>query len=58
MGPKTLPTRAVPVRWTANSATRIVSVSGMTHDVNCGETTSRPSTADSTEIAGVITLSP
>ena len=44
--------------WKKNRANRITSVSGMTYCVNRGDTTSRPSTADSTEMAGVMTPSP
>jgi hypothetical protein len=33
-------------------------VSGITQSLNLGDTTSRPSTAESTEIAGVMTPSP
>ena len=36
----------------------MTSVSGITHSAKRGDTTSRPSTADSTEIAGVMTPSP
>ena len=45
-------------RWTANSATMITAVIGTIHSSRSGSTTLRPSTADSTEIAGVIMLSP
>jgi hypothetical protein len=57
-GPKNRPTVAVPCRCTANSATMITAVIGTIHSTNRGSTTLRPSTADSTEIAGVIMLSP
>ena len=57
-GPNSRPTRWVPHRWTANSTARIAAASGTTASARRGETTSRPSIADSTEIAGVITLSP
>ena len=56
-GPNSRPTRAVPMRCAANSNTRITTVIGMTSDSSSGSTTRRPSTADSTEIAGVIMLS-
>ena len=57
-GPKRRPTRAVPNRWAANSTTMITAVMGMTSGSSSGSTTSRPSTDDRTEIAGVIMLSP
>ena len=57
-GPKTRPTAAVPRRCTANSATMITAVIGTIRSSNDGLTTLSPSTADSTEIAGVIMLSP
>jgi hypothetical protein len=40
------------------SAIRITSVSGMTYGSRPGLTSFRPSTADSTEIAGVMMASP
>ena len=58
MGPKNLPMPAVPRFCTQNSTNRITSVSGITAFLNAGETTSSPSTADSTEMAGVMTPSP
>ena len=57
-GPKRRPTRAVPNRWAANSATMITAVMGMTSGSSSGRTTSSPSTDERTEIAGVIMLSP
>ena len=57
-GPNTRPTAAVPRRWTVNSATMITAVIGTTRSPNDGSTILSPSTADSTEIAGVIMLSP
>ena len=57
-GPKNLPTAPVPKRWMTNNAVRIVSAIGTTSESSDGETTSSPSTADSTEIAGVIMPSP
>lgn len=57
-GLNTLAIPAVPRCWIANSATRIAIDTGITHDVNAGVATSKPSTADSTEIAGVINPSP
>ena len=58
IGPKKRPMPAVPRRCTANRQNRMMSVSGSTQSLNVGETTSRPSTADSTVIAGVMTPSP
>ena len=58
IGPKNLPMPPVPKRCTANSPVSTTSVIGMTKLCSCGAATSRPSTADSTEIAGVITPSP
>ena len=57
-GPKNRPTTAVPTRCTANRHAMITAVSGTTHAASEGRTTFSPSTADSTEIAGVIMLSP
>ena len=57
-GPNSRPTAAVPRRWTANSSTMITAVIGTTSSSSAGSTTFRPSTAESTEIAGVIMLSP
>jgi hypothetical protein len=58
IGPKIPPMKPVPLRWTRNSAIRIASVSGTTTGANPGASTLRPSTALSTEIAGVIAPSP
>src|SRR5229473_2148023 len=57
-GPKADATRAVPLLWTANSTTRMKIVSGTTKCSSAGVASLRPSTADSTEIAGVIMESP
>ena len=57
-GPNSRPTAPVPKRWMANSTVRIASAIGTTSESSDGATTSRPSTADSTEIAGVIMPSP
>ena len=57
-GPKTRPTRPVPHHCTANSTTMTTTLIGRTYCCNSGVDTSRPSTADSTEIAGVMTPSP
>ena len=58
IGPKKRPTRAVPQRWTANSASRIATAPGTTISFSPGSRISRPSIEDSTEMAGVIMLSP
>jgi hypothetical protein len=56
-GPKSRPTFAVPTRCTAKSTTMITTVIGMTNGSSSGRTTRSPSTAESTEMAGVIMLS-
>jgi hypothetical protein len=57
-GPNRRPTASVPKRWIANSAVSTVSVIGSTSDFSPGAATFSPSTAESTEIAGVIIPSP
>ena len=57
-GPNRRPTAPVPKRWAANSTVRITSAIGTTSECSDGSTTSIPSTAESTEIAGVIIPSP
>jgi hypothetical protein len=57
-GPKNLPMPLVPRFCTANRQNSTTSVSGITYCLKWGETTSSPSTADSTEMAGVMTPSP
>ena len=57
-GPKSRPIVAVPRLCTGNSATMITAVIGTTKSLKSGSMTLRPSTADSTEMAGVIMLSP
>ncbi len=57
-GPKNRPTTAVPCRCTRNSPMMITAVMGTTNSASPGSTTLMPSTADSTEMAGVIMLSP
>ena len=57
-GPNTLPIDPVPRRCTANTPTRMTTASGMTQRSKPEVTTSVPSTADSTEMAGVIMPSP
>lgn len=57
-GPNARPITAVPQRCTANSTVRITSPSGTTQVPSCGFTVSSPSTALSTEMAGVMNESP
>jgi hypothetical protein len=57
-GPNILPTTPVPFFCTMKSATRMTTVIGITARCSTGACTSSPSTAESTEIAGVIRLSP
>ena len=57
-GPKTRPTALVPHCCTANRPVRIAIEIGTTSESSSGAAISSPSTADSTEIAGVMTLSP
>ena len=58
MGPKTFPIFDVPLRWARKSAVRIARATGTTYVAMVGKATSRPSTAESTEMAGVMTESP
>ena len=57
-GPNRIPTLAVPRFWIANSARMMTSVTGTTNGCSAGAITSSPSTAPSTEMAGVIIPSP
>ena len=57
-GPNARPIDAVPSLWTMNSASRMASAPGMTNGFSVVVTTLTPSSALSTEIAGVITPSP
>lgn len=57
-GPKNRPTFAVPWRCTVNSATMITAVIGTIHSSRSAVMTLTPSIDDSTEMAGVIMLSP
>ena len=50
--------RAVPSGWTANSTSRMTTASGSTYGVSVGVARLSPSSAESTEIAGVIAPSP
>ena len=58
IGPNTAPIFAVPRYCTRKSATRITTEIGKTAFSKCGETTLSPSTAESTEMAGVMMPSP
>ncbi len=58
IGPKAEPMREVPSGWTANRATRMTTAAGTTYVVNPGAAISKPSSADNTEIAGVMAPSP
>ena len=57
-GPNSRPTRWVPQRWAPNSTARMAMPIGRTASASSGRATSSPSTAESTEIAGVIRESP
>ena len=57
-GPNSRPTTPVPRRWIMNRPTRIAAVIGSTKWPTDGAATCTPSIAESTEIAGVIMLSP
>ena len=57
-GPNRRPTAAVPSRWTRNRQTMIAAVIGTTRSAREGLATLTPSMAESTEMAGVIMLSP
>ena len=57
-GLNTLAIPAVPRRWITKRATKITTAIGITHRSNAGVATSKPSTADRTEMAGVISPSP
>ena len=58
IGPNMRPNEPVPRRWIRKRATMITTVIGTTKLSIEDEIVSVPSTADSTEIAGVIMLSP
>jgi hypothetical protein len=57
-GPNRRPTAAVPKRCITNRPINAVIDSGSTQSFMSGETTSSPSIAPSTVMAGVMTLSP
>ena len=57
-GPKKRPMPPVPWRCTMKSTASTTSVMGKTQCASCGDTSVKPSTAESTEMAGVMTPSP
>jgi len=57
-GPNSLPTTPVPKRWITNNTVNTVNVIGNTSCPNPGTATLTPSTADNTEMAGVMMPSP
>lgn len=57
-GPNSLPTLPLPQRWAANSPVRMVAAIGTTNGARPGSVTVIPSTAERTEMAGVMTESP
>ena len=57
-GPNALPIFAVPIGWIANRPIRIATAAGRMYGLSNGVAMSRPSSADSTEIAGVTAPSP
>ena len=58
IGPNHRETLPVPRTWMANRPIRMAVVSGSTKRPKLGEASSSPSTADSTEMAGVMMASP
>ncbi len=58
IGPNSRPSVAVPRCWLTKSVTRIAAVMTSTNGSSPGTAISSPSTADSTEMAGVIMPSP
>ena len=58
IGPNRRPILPVPYGCNANTPIKIMMVTGTTQCASAGVATEMPSTADSTEIAGVITASP
>ena len=57
-GPKTAPTLLVPRLWAAKRPMIMTMVAGIIKDLRAGVAISSPSTALSTEMAGVIMPSP
>ena len=58
IGPKNAATPAVPRLWARNSRIRIATVAGRMKGASSALTCLRPSSAESTEIAGVMIASP
>ena len=58
IGPNSRPTVPVPLRWIRNSPISTPRVIGSTQDESDGAITFSPSTADSTDMAGVMAPSP
>ncbi len=58
IGPNSVPTRSVPVRWIEKSSTSSPIAIGMIQLEKPGAATAIPSTADRTDTAGVIIESP
>ena len=58
IGPKKRPTLALPRLWIMKRPTRMAAATGTTYGLRSGVTISTPSTALSTEMAGVIIASP
>ena len=57
-GPNNLPMLWVPRRWIRNSPIKITIVTGTVNCSKSGAMSFKPSIADSTEMAGVMTPSP
>ena len=58
IGPKNAATPAVPRLWAVKSSTRITIVAGKTYGARSASTCFSPSSAERTEIAGVMIASP
>ena len=58
IGPKNAATPAVPRLWTVNSTMRMITVAGNMNGASSASTCLRPSSAESTEMAGVMIASP
>jgi hypothetical protein len=58
IGPNNLPMLPVPRRWMKNNPVSTPMVTGRMNFSNAGVMTLRPSTAESTEMAGVMSASP
>ena len=57
-GPNMLPMNVDPLRWTMNRPTKMATLIGTTTGASRGASSFKPSTALSTEMAGVMTPSP